>query len=136
MLAASARTRRMTHERNVAIAWAKWLLREDDSPQSFLDAAMNGLAAGVLLGGGADILHLALRKPRTNKVAHDYFLFTRRGATFGCAVSLILYSAQKSLSRSRALESSHTTLKAPDVLGDPWGASASPHRSQADPHKE
>ena len=68
-------------DQNVAIAWTQWLLREEDAPQSVMDAIMNGIAGGAVVGSGADVMASNLRR------SPGALAWTRRGAVAGCLVS-------------------------------------------------
>ena len=103
-------------DRNVAIAWTQWLLREDDSPKTIMDAVMNGLAAGCVCGGAIDLTRLMSRPP-------DVFVWTRRGAFFGLILNVVPYCLHQSgaISPQRLVPDSTSRSSTMDaVMGDPW----------------
>ena len=104
-------------DRNVAIAWTKWLLREDDSPQSILDAVMNGLAAGSAVGFCCDAPRMLARPP-------DVFVWTRRGACIGLFFSVAQYCIKQMMhatsSHNLLPEGMHAAVPRSEELKDPW----------------
>ena len=81
------------HDNNVAAAWTAYLLREDDSPHTFLDHVLNGLAGGAAAGAGADMLNWLwrLRFPPRRLEAGAKIAWTRRGAAVGCSIECLAY---------------------------------------------
>ena len=115
----------LTHgwdDRNVAIAWTKWLLREDDSPQSILDAVMNGLAAGSVFGFCVDAPRMLARPP-------DVFVWTRRGACIGLFFSVAQYCSKQghAISPHNLLPEGTRAVRS-EELKDPWSRATAPSR--------
>ena len=112
-------------DRNVALAWTVWLLREDDSAKSILDAMMNGLAAGCVCGGCIDVVYAALRRMKFVHRKENAFAWTRRGAALGLLFSSLVYGTVW----GRMLDVSHSApasrSKPPEVMSDPWAGAGS-----------
>ena len=106
-------------DKNVARAWAQWLLREDDSPQTILDAVMNGLALGSIYGGGADALHASLQRLGLAAARDHVFFWTWRGAGIGCAFSTFLYCSLQMRLWQQPLLASDATARS-ELIADPW----------------
>ena len=112
------------HDRNVAIAWTQWLQREDDSPQSILDAAMNGLAAGCVCGGGADLASAVLWRMKFLRTRDASLSWTRSGAALGCGFSMLFYFilSNKAAPPGRMDGNTSSQLAKNEVMSDPWSS--------------
>ena len=104
-------------DKNVAVAWTAWMLREDDSPTSVMDAIMNGLAAGVFCGGIGDLTAGMLRRLR----GESALTWTRRGAFFGAVLSPLFYCTIPYVDpvASSKIESAPESAAAP-TMSDPY----------------
>jgi hypothetical protein len=110
------------HDRNVAVAWTQWLLRDDDAPRSVLDAAMNGLAAGSVSGAGVDILYAMLRRAQLSTAQDAVYAWTRRGAAMGATFSIACYAARTCSTRfvSEVQPSNVVRSGSAELMSDPW----------------
>ena len=107
-------------DRNVAIAWAQWLLREDDQPHTVMDAIVNGFIGGALLGGSADAVGMVfLRRSRV----HVPFVWARRFATIGCVFTVASHAARSRLPLAVESAQHHAASPTPaehSMMRDPW----------------
>ena len=106
------------HDRNVAVAWTQWLLRDDDSPVTLGDAAMNGLAAGAVCGAAVDTLAALLRRARLTTSTSATFTWARRGAVVGCSVTMMSFAVLQL--RASAPRQLLATQKEDALMSDPW----------------
>ena len=130
-------------DRNVAEAWATWLLREDDSPVTFLDHMMNGLGFGAVFGSGFDVLAFLLFKTTGYNASRGTYGWTRTGMKFGFVGGLTTYAAATYSSRSSQAEarikesssssssSSNRSSSRPNAehVRDPWAPDQSQSRN-------
>ena len=78
-------------DRNVAEAWATWLLREDDSPVTFLDHMINGLGFGAVFGSAIDVLAFMLHRTTGYNASRGSYGWTRTGMKLGVCGGLTTY---------------------------------------------
>lgn len=120
------------HDNNVAAAWTAFLLREDDSPRTFLDHVMNGLAGGAASGALADLMNGAIRRIFPQSRAHPPLAWTMRGAVMGCALSCAAFVAKSVLPLSPAVAAhgdvpaAQQVLPQKELLSDPWSERDAP----------
>ena len=109
-------------DRNVAKAWTVWLLREDDSPQSILDAIMNGLSLGCVCGGAVDASYAMLRRLRFSSSNEGAFSWTRRGAALGGLISVAFYCTLRVYNNVAPENASASAAPPSELIQDPWAA--------------
>ena len=109
-------------DRNVAKAWTLWLLREDDSPQSILDAIMNGLSLGCVCGGAVDASYAMLRRLRFSSSNEGAFSWTRRGAALGGLISVAFYCTLRVYNNVAPENASASAAPPSELIQDPWAA--------------
>ena len=108
-------------DRNVAAAWATWLLREDDAPASMGDHLMDGLAGGGVLGCCFDIATALLRRAGIVNASRGAYGWTRVGASMGAFVGISSFAAKRIAARDTPREAKNASDDL--VVRDPWAAS-------------
>ena len=120
-----------SQDRNVALAWTTWLLREDDTPTTLGDNIMNGLCCGSALGCGCDVLTYLidrLRAPRGGRLYRGPYAWTRTGGAYGFAIGIATYAYRMRHATEGPADVCTTAFQASgssvqpsgDCISDPW----------------